>query len=766
MNLVGLMIVRNEEWCLEVALRSALTWCDYVCVLLHRCTDRSGDIVKRLFDEGLHVRWMSTDDTQWNEMTHRQQLLEDARRLVSIESGQNPTHFAMIDADEILAAPLVPKIREAIEALPDLAVLQVPWIILRGSLMRYHANGLWGHRWVSCAFKDSPALEWKGDRFHHREPFGIKRALRWSSHEEGGLFHLWGVSERRLRAKHALYKMTEVLRWPSKPVHQIDSYYDLWKAKQGEVWNFENVPAWWWQGSPVHLIDEFGLPWQEAEILRLYGEHGTARFQGLDLFGLLNRRKPSVITFSLCHATARFPGWKEAARAWFAKCDRPGNVEYILAVHESDAAKASEQEIPDFLRSIKLVNAGRNCSVDNWNAAARSALGDVLINIADDFFPCDHWDTKLLEVIPDLRAQAAVDVDTGPSSRLLYFSIITRAYLDRLKKEYRYDGFFYPEYTSMYSDEEFTEIARHDRVVIAARQLFMEHRHPQFHKGQMDEVYERQNAPEHYRTGKAILMRRLGEFGIAVRGQEALKKFNLVVCLPGETFHWMWVSTLLQLFDELRSQWNIFPVWGYNTNVYGSRAAMLEACKTGPVTPDLVLWLDDDNLLSIPQFNCLVEDLNLHPEADGVAGWSWCQRDLQGLVWQPSCGMIDEGQKRCFTVEELSSGPHLKEVAFTGFPAFLMRYQALIKAGPKPFRPVLTDEHTLGFMGEDTSFCQRSRENGCRWFVDRRVLVDHLKIGPAGPRQQVDEQIPVQDLQIPGRREQSMKENTDGAVHV
>ena len=59
--------------------------------------------------------------------------------------------------------------------------------------------------------------------------------------------HLWGVSEKRLVAKHALYKLTERIRWPEKPVEEIDQMYS-WAihgaANYGTpaTWQYAQVP--------------------------------------------------------------------------------------------------------------------------------------------------------------------------------------------------------------------------------------------------------------------------------------------------------------------------------------------------------------------------------------------------------------------------------------------------------------------------------------------------------------------------------------------
>ena len=105
--------------------------------------------------------------------------------------------------------------------------------------------------------------------------------------------HLWGITDRRLRAKHALYKVTERLRWPEKPVERIDEMYS-WaftgqKPPEPSNWLFADVPAEWWEPYrnliDTHL-DVDAEPWQESEVRRLVEKHGKATFAGLNLFDL------------------------------------------------------------------------------------------------------------------------------------------------------------------------------------------------------------------------------------------------------------------------------------------------------------------------------------------------------------------------------------------------------------------------------------------------------------------------------------------------
>ncbi len=290
MKLIGLMPVRNEAWVLGISARVALKWCDELVILVHASTDGTVDIAADLAGEFPARVCVDFQGGDWDEMAHRQRLLDTAR-------GRDATHIAIVDADEILTANLLPIIRPHVEALRPAQIMQLPGYNLRGSLDRYHANGIWGQRTFDTAFVSQPLANWQGDQFHHRAPFGIpctpKLPIRQGC---GGVLHLWGASERRLAAKHALYKITERLRWPEKRVRDIDAYYNYAMSaaasagtKYSTQWTFAAVPPSWWEpyADLMGYLDVDAEPWQEAEARKLYAEHGAAKFAGLDLFGVV-----------------------------------------------------------------------------------------------------------------------------------------------------------------------------------------------------------------------------------------------------------------------------------------------------------------------------------------------------------------------------------------------------------------------------------------------------------------------------------------------
>ena len=287
MNLVALMPVRSEDWCIGVSLRAALRWCDSVVVLNHASTDRTLDIIGEVADEHSgRVMLMHEPDGTWAEMAHRQRTLEAARKM-------GATHCAIVDADEILTGNLLGTIRQYIEALPAGSILNLPGYNLRCGIAKYHNNGTWGNRWFAVAFADDERLGWYGDKFHNREPMGAPLRQHMPIPQgHGGVMHLWGASERRLRAKHLAYCLTERTRWPHKPVEEIRRLYSLaihgGRRDPSDTWTFANVPDSWWEPYqrllPYLRIDS--EPWQERWCRDVVAANPEI-VQGLDTFGVL-----------------------------------------------------------------------------------------------------------------------------------------------------------------------------------------------------------------------------------------------------------------------------------------------------------------------------------------------------------------------------------------------------------------------------------------------------------------------------------------------
>lgn len=298
MKLVGLMPARNEDWVIGLTARAALLWMDELIVLNHASTDHTAYLLDAVIKETGRVTILEESDPVWREMQHRQRLLEVGRQ-------HGGTHFALVDADEILSGDLLATIRETIErGLPG-EVLTLPWRSLWRSLDFFRIDGAWRDAHASIAFRDAPQLHWEtreGYDHHHRHPMGSyftdpkftpSHGTLGMGHflvSNGGLLHMQFVCWRRLLAKQALYKMIEVIRWPGREsVEKTNQRYNRTVEEHGLA--IQSVPYNCWEPYqkwlPFVNISKDLVPWQERECERLWVEYGPQKFVGLDLFGVV-----------------------------------------------------------------------------------------------------------------------------------------------------------------------------------------------------------------------------------------------------------------------------------------------------------------------------------------------------------------------------------------------------------------------------------------------------------------------------------------------
>lgn len=293
MRLIGLMPCRNEDWILGLSARAALQWVDEIVILLHACTDNSAAIAGELATAyGERVTVVNVLDAGWEEMNHRQMLLEMARR-------RGATHMAIIDCDEVLTGNLLGSVRDQAAQMQPGAIVQIPMRNMYGSINEYRSDhSIWGNTVTSLIFGDRADLNWRpagGYQHHHREPYNGNIALRiYPQQLEGGVMHLQFASRRRLLAKHALYKMDEVIRFPGmRPVSECDHVYSM--APNWEGARLLPAPEGWWEPYREFLpfLNLEAEPWQERQCQRLLAQYGPEKFAGLNLFGVL---EPSAVT--------------------------------------------------------------------------------------------------------------------------------------------------------------------------------------------------------------------------------------------------------------------------------------------------------------------------------------------------------------------------------------------------------------------------------------------------------------------------------------
>jgi len=268
------MLVRNESWVLRATIQAALKWVDGLVVVDDDSSDETAGIVKSFNAKIKYWRAVRTGE-HWSEMRLRQLTLDMGRDM-------GGTHFAIIDADEILTANLIFRVRSLFAELKPGQILDFPMVACWKSLDKYATDI---QSVVTLGFMDAPNLCWEPRgtekyEYHNRPPKGSLQD-RLNPPVEGGVFHLQFAAWSRFIWKHRNYMMSEKVRW-GYPDNDINQKYH-WFEDRGKT--LSDAPDAWWLGHDKSAIKLDGDSWYVQEVHRLAHAHGKEMFAGLDLFG-------------------------------------------------------------------------------------------------------------------------------------------------------------------------------------------------------------------------------------------------------------------------------------------------------------------------------------------------------------------------------------------------------------------------------------------------------------------------------------------------
>lgn len=241
------------------------------------------------------------------------------------------------------------------------------------------------------------------------------------------------------------------------------------------------------------------------------------RFADAEKVRQLALKKYGGARIALLHATrGRAEQAAKCRKAWHDLASQPGRVEHIFAIDDDDKESF-------ILRRFNhcLVPAGGGC-VRAWNYAAWHTTAPIVVQLSDDWTPLPQWDDLIYDrlvaggdPLAELAKPKVLAISDGHrTDSLLCMAICTRNYLC-------VDYFlFHPFFTGVFSDNWFTLEAYGRGLVTEARDLVFKHNHPIFDdRASWDDTYARQNAPERYAEGEAMLARlRAGNDWSSVHG--------------------------------------------------------------------------------------------------------------------------------------------------------------------------------------------------------------------------------------------------------
>lgn len=204
---------------------------------------------------------------------------------------------------------------------------------------------------------------------------------------------------------------------------------------------------------------------------------------------------------SVLHATYhRAGGPLEVKNVWLSQADHPESIEYIFAMDSDDETTVALTR--GHKRTVSPPMGGAVTAVRNWNAAAAAASGDLLIVIADDLFPPEHWDTQIAHFVRNLDMTSspfALKISDSPGrDSLLRHPIVSRAF-------YLRHGLFSASYTGVYCDDDLSLRAYWRAIIIDGHGIEFEHRHPSLNDSVLStESHLRINAEEEYIRGREV----------------------------------------------------------------------------------------------------------------------------------------------------------------------------------------------------------------------------------------------------------------------
>lgn len=175
---------------------------------------------------------------------------------------------------------------------------------------------------------------------------------------------------------------------------------------------------------------------------------------------------------------------------WLAKATGEIAIQHILSIDLDEPQTDKYREL--FTASLIVqTNPSEGYVVGATNAAAQHATGNILVYLSDDFDCPSQWDiliSKQLNI--NLEQILKVDDCLQPMGvAVLTIPIMTKAFYNR------FGYFFYPEYKSMFCDEDLYHVARIINGLVFAPELKFPHLHPsnptQTMQGKNDSTYNR-----------------------------------------------------------------------------------------------------------------------------------------------------------------------------------------------------------------------------------------------------------------------------------
>lgn len=193
----------------------------------------------------------------------------------------------------------------------------------------------------------------------------------------------------------------------------------------------------------------------------------------------------------------------EASKLWRAKARNPERIVEILSLDIDDPELENYKTFDSYVIEERNDNRGMVSATNRGFKHLKE--NEIVITMYDDFEPPQDYDYYLELLLKDHSGHSVfVDCD-NPHIQTIQIAC-SNLFL-------KWGYILYPEYYSMYSDNDYTIQASTEGVAIDARfALHFAHYHPLITgQGELDETYKRSNSQENYESGEKIFEKRKQE---------------------------------------------------------------------------------------------------------------------------------------------------------------------------------------------------------------------------------------------------------------
>jgi hypothetical protein len=222
-----------------------------------------------------------------------------------------------------------------------------------------------------------------------------------------------------------------------------------------------------------------------------------------------------MLKISLLHATYFSDCTPLAHRdRWLAEAAEPSHVDYVVAMNEEDSRAIETTK--SITRAVSAPQDHYSTAVQNWNAAAELAVGDLLFVISDDLNPPHGWDAALRALVDrhnPVTETFAVKVQDSPNpaDTTLRHPLISRAF-------YNDFGLFDPEFRGVFCDNDITIRAYLFSRTVDGRSVEFTHAHPHFDQTVAESISQTKiNAPAEYDLGRKVFRKKFSPIHAGLR---------------------------------------------------------------------------------------------------------------------------------------------------------------------------------------------------------------------------------------------------------